>query len=349
MAEFESPHCPECDDAFAFPDPAPVDRRDFLRAAGAATAAVALGGVAQAAAPIQTKPRPAEELVRELFADLSADQKKRVVLPYEHGRTNTKRPLRQGMFNEAINKIHIGDVYTKAQQELVERVVKAMSSGDDGYRQISRLGRWDASQSFDKCGALIFGDPTPGEKFAFVFSGHHLTIRCDGNTEEGPAFGGPIYYGHSPHGYSRGNVFNYQTRAVQKLYKALDEKQRVKATVKVGTPGEMDPSVKFRKEASERPGMAIGDLTADQRKLVDEVMRTVLSPFRKEDGDEVMTIIEATGGMDKIQLAFYLDKDSKDDKEPWSFWRLEGPGFVWNYRVMPHVHAYVNISSKLVS
>jgi hypothetical protein len=36
-----------------------------------------------------------------------------------------------------------------------------------------------------------------------------------------------------------------------------------------------------------------------------------------------------------------------DDKEPWHFWRLEGPGFVWNYRVLEHVHTYVNISSKL--
>ena len=33
--------------------------------------------------------------------------------------------------------------------------------------------------------------------------------------------------------------------------------------------------------------------------------------------------------------------------ERWHFWRLEGPGFVWNYRVLPHVHCYVNISSKI--
>src|SRR5207247_2301357 len=115
---------------------------------------------------------------------------------------------RKGMYNQAINNIRIKDVYTKAQQELIEKIVKSMSAGDQGYRQISRAGTWDNSRTFDSCGALIFGDPTPGKKFAFVFAGHHLTIRCDGDTEEGPAFGGPIYYGHSPNGYSRGNLFN---------------------------------------------------------------------------------------------------------------------------------------------
>ena len=56
-----------------------------------------------------------------------------------------------------------------------------------------------------------------------------------------------------------------------------------------------------------------------------------------------MAIIKETGGMEKIHLAFYIDKEVKDEKA-WDFWRLEGPGFVWNYRVLPHVHTYVNIA-----
>jgi hypothetical protein len=76
----------------------------------------------------------------------------------------------------------------------------------------------------------------------------------------------------------------------------------------------------------------------------------VLSPFRKEDVEEVMLVIKRIGGMEKIKLAFFADnyEGAKTSKEqPWSFWRLEGPGFVWNFRVLPHVHTYVNISSKL--
>src|SRR5262245_23072263 len=354
MAEIESPYCPECDDAFDFPEPLPVNRRSFLRAVGGAAAVVAAGGLAGrvdgAAAPPR-KPRPAEELIKELYSGLTAAQKKKVALPYDHGKARNRRPTRLGMYNEAINKVRIEDVYTKAQTELIDRIVKAMSSGDDGYRQISRMGRWDASGKLERCGAMFFGSPTDGtkaepSKYAFVFAGHHLTIRCDGDSEEGAAFGGPIYYGHSPNGYSRGNLFNYQTRSVLKVYKALDEKQREKAVVKRGDPGEGAGSVQFKAKAADRPGIAYEDLTKDQRALVEKVMRDVLSPFRNEDVDEVMAIIKKNGGMEKIQLAFYPDDKMQDD-EPWHFWRLEGPGFVWNYRPLPHVHTYVNISSKL--
>ena len=350
MAEFESPYCPECDEAFDFPAPT-IGRRDFLRAAGVAAAAVALTGAGVAAAdapPVVTpkKAKPAEDLVRELFATLKDDQKKKVVLPFDHGAAKDKLPTRMGMYNAPINKIRLKDVYTPAQQDLVEKIVKSMSSGEEGYRQISRDGDWDASHAFENTGAMIFGDPTPGNKFAFVFAAHHLTIRCDGDSEPGAAFGGPIYYGHSPNGYAKDNIFNYQTKSVQAAYKALDEKQRDKATVKRGNPGEDYKSVKLRKKGEARPGIAFADLAKDQQALIEKVMRDVLLPYRKEDVDEVMKIIKETGGMDKIQLAFYPD-NSMRDTQPWHFWRLEGPGFVWNYRVLPHVHTFVNISSKL--
>jgi len=344
MAEIESPYCPECDEAFNFPE-ATVDRRSFIRALGGA-AALALGapGLTRAEDPVTRKPRPAEALVRELHASLTEAQKKRVILDYDHGAGKNRRPTRLGMYNAPIQNIRIKDVYTKPQQELIERIVKAMCSGDEGYRQISRGGKWDASQSFDNCGALLFGDPSAaGQKFAFVFTGHHLTIRCDGNFSDGTAFGGPIYYGHSPNGYSRGNIFNYQTRSVLKVFEALSEKQREKAIVKMGDSGEGESSIRFRARAEDRPGIRCEELSADQRALVEQVMRTILSPYRQEDVEEVMSIIKKSGGLEKIQLAFYPDQAMKD-KEPWHFWRLEGPGFVWNYRVLPHVHTYVNIA-----
>ena len=73
------------------------------------------------------------------------------------------------------------------------------------------------------------------------------------------------------------------------------------------------------------------------------VGRTALGPV---GFDDVMRVVKANGGLEKIHLAFYQDR-GMNDKEPWHFWRLEGPGFVWNYRILPHVHTYVNISSKL--
>jgi hypothetical protein len=346
MSEKERPLCPEC--AGEGPE---VDRRDFIRVAGGTAAAVALAGVsapvpARAAGPARPR-KPAEDLVRELYASLSADQKKQVVRPWDYaGRRKGGRPLRLGMYNGPIEGVRIGSVYTRKQQELLERILKAISSGEDGYRRISRMGRFDGSGSLQGCGAMIFGDPTACcEKFAWVFAGHHLTVRCDGNSEEGAAFGGPMYYGHSPYGYSRGNIFYYQTRSVLKVYDALSEGQRGKALI-ARNPGEGPESVRFKSRAEERPGVRYADLTKDQKGLVEGVMRDLLSPFRREDADEVMEIVGHHGGLDKIQLAFYADREPRG-KEAWHFWRLEGPGFVWNYRVLPHVHCYVNISSKV--
>lgn len=188
------------------------------------------------------------------------------------------------------------------------------------------------------------------KKFAFLFSGHHLTIRCDGDSEEGAAFGGPIYYGHTPNGYSDRNVFAYQTKEVARVFDALDEKQRKLALITKGTPGEGEKSVILTPKAATRPGIAYKALSNDQQELVDMVLKTILSPFRQQDGNEVVDIIKATGGMEKVHLAFYgegHEGTETDNKQPWSFWRLEGPGMVWNFRVLPHVHTFVNISSKV--
>lgn len=334
--------CPECHELVEA-----VDRRDFLRAVGGT---LALGAVApnllaadKKAAPAPRTEKPAEALVKELFAGLSTEQKQQVVLPWNHGAENGKKlPTRLGMYNAPIGGKKIGAHYTKPQQELIARILRAISSDEDGYRRITRDGTFDNSGSLENCGATLFGDPSG--KWAWVFTGHHLTVRCDGDSEEGAAFGGPIYYGHSPNGYSPKNIFHYQTKAVLSVYEALSEAQRQRVIVR-GTPGEHEPSVRFRKKGEARPGLPYAELTPDQRTLVEQVMREVLSPYRKEDVDEVMKIIKETGGMEKIHLAFYQDKEGAKDQ--WHFWRLEGPGFVWNYRVLPHVHTYVNISSKV--
>ncbi len=331
--------CPECHE---------FDRRGFLRGVGGVAAGVAAGGLTtvpavQADQATPRQPRPAEVLIRELFAGLTDDQKDKVQYAFNHRQGNSRYLTRTRMYNGPIGR-RIGDVYTRAQQDLIDRILKSMSNGQEGYEKIIRKTPnrvFDGSRSMQGCGAYFFGDPT-GNQYAYVFSGHHLTIRCDGNTIPGSAFGGPIYYGHSPHGYSQRNCFYYQTQAVQNLFEGLTAQQRRTATV-TGSPGEHERSVQFRDNPAQIPGLRSSDLTRDQLSLVDTVMRKILSPYRQEDADEVMQIIRQNGGIENIRFAFYQDRNP-NDREPWHFWRLEGPGFVWNFRVLPHVHTYVNIA-----
>ncbi len=324
--------CTECNGLF----PASDRRSFFRRVGGTAAAAIALGGAAQVARA--DKAKASEDLVRELFTTLTAEQKKTVMLPWDHTLTKGALPTRLGMYNAPIKAEKIATIYTKAQQDLLDKLFRSLCAEGDGYKRLSRGGNFDASGAFTNIGAHIFGDPTDKGKFSLVFSGHHLTIRCDGNSEPGAAFGGPMYYGHTPDGLSEENIFFYQTKAVRKVYDALDEKQRKAASID-GTPGELMNSVKFREK---HPGLHISEMSKDQKALVEGTMRELLSPFRKEDADEVMEIIKTVGGMEKIKLAFYFEEFG--DALNWHFWRLEGPGFVWNFRVLPHVHTYVNIA-----
>src|SRR5262245_9586884 len=300
MKDTSARPCPECTS---------LDRRDFVRTVAVGGAALAAGGSLLAPRPLlagERGPMPrivntvAEDLVKELYAGLDAEQKRAVVKPWDHPARKSVNP------NKALDK-KIGLVYTKPQQELLERIVKAISSDDKGWHQIFRAGTWDNTKSFDNCGADIFGDPAGG-KFAFEFTGHHLTVRCDGDSEEGAAFGGPIYYGHSPNGYAPSNVFGYQTRQVMKLFDALDAKQQAKAKAKLGDPKKQEGKESLDRLAKEEPpGILYADLSADQKELVEQVMKSVLSPFRQQDGAEVVSIIKAVGGMEKMHLAFYDD------------------------------------------
>jgi hypothetical protein len=354
MSEDSTPFCPECADG---PDqPEVVDRRNFIRVVGEQTVGLlAVGGLAVSApslladgsrfaTPAARPRKPAEDLVRLLHATLTEEQRRVVVLPWDHGAANGRAtPTRLRMYNSPINR-RIGQVFTARQQELIERTLRAISSDEEGYRRVTRNGTFDASGALTGCGVNIFGEPDGNRPYSWVFTGHHLTVRCDGNSEPNAAFGGPMYYGHSPDGYSQRNCFYYQTRSVLSVYDALNERQRGMAVVR-GTPGELEPSIRFRPRGQAMPGLPISEMTRDQKQLVERVMRDVLSPFRAEDANEVMDIIRRNGGMQHIHLAFYQDGRMNDNNR-WHFWRLEGPGFVWNYRVLPHVHTYVNIAAR---
>ncbi len=100
----------------------------------------------------------------------------------------------------------------------------------------------------------IFGKPG-SDKFEFVMTGRHLTIRCDGNSTDRVAFGGPIFYGHAASGFNEpadhpGNIFWPQALEANKVFEMLDGKQRQRALV-AKVPREQD--VAFQVPAGPSP------------------------------------------------------------------------------------------------
>ena len=342
MTDRTAPDCPDC-------EPAGLGRRDFLRVLGTSAAVLAAGAVLPTTSPLSPlavaraarlkKQAEAESMIFELYKGMGADQRKKLVLPW----TNDAR---LGTFNAPVGKSIIGEQYDKAQGELLHRIFKSICNGEEGYERLSRHKTFDNSGDFESIGALLYGEPVEGKKFSLVFAGHHITLRCDGNSEENYAFGGPLYYGHTPNGYSEKNVFGYQTKMITELFASLDSAGR-KTGVLPGKWVDGVDSVKLPKKDAKLPGIAYGTLSKDQKELTQKVMKELVSPYRMEDGDEVMEIIAANGGFEKLSFAFY-EEAKPTAAQPWTFWRLEGPGFVWSFRALPHVHTFVNISSKLV-
>src|SRR5262245_23030103 len=164
MAENVKPYCPECEETNA----EALDRRHFMKGVAGTATLLAAGAAApsvlgQAAQPrpaqaVVRQAKPAEALIQELYQGMTADQRRTVCLPWNHRDRTTIAP------NHALNNQFLGEIYTRPQQELIERIVRSICSGDDGYRQISRAGTWDASRSLDRCGSHIFGTPGPNQQ-----------------------------------------------------------------------------------------------------------------------------------------------------------------------------------------
>ena len=99
----------------------------------------------------------------------------------------------------------------------------------------------------------------------------------------------------------------------------------------------------FEGKEGKFPGLAVKEMSADQKKMLERVLASLLEPFRSEDQDEAMDCLKKLGGLDACSLAFYSDKDMGNDGV-WDNWRVEGPAFVWYFRGEPHVHVWVQVA-----
>jgi hypothetical protein len=335
--------CPDC----AADNDVGLDRRDFLKAASVGVAAASLPLWATAtttAAPTPTS--PAETAVKVLFDSLNDNQRKTICFPWDY--QDPKRGLLRTRVanNWQITAPHIrSPFYTKEQQTIVHDIFKGIINPQWYARFLKQLRddtggkEWGNEQSI-----AIFG--TPGsDKFEFVMTGRHMTVRADGHSENHVAFGGPIFYGHAASGFNEkpghpGNVFWEQGRKANLVYQMLDGRQRKLALVE-SRPDEA--AVSFRGASPGAPGIPVTELSPDQKAELQRILLCLVEPYRKEDQEEALECLKRQGGLDKCSLAFYREGDIGNDGE-WDNWRIEGPAFVWYFRGEPHVHVRVNVA-----
>jgi hypothetical protein len=335
-----------------------IRRREFLTTAGGVVlGASAIGSVLpagrvwaqakEAGAVAANSASGPESLVKVLYDALSPKQREAVCFPWDHQHEEWGLLRTRVSANWDITDYYINDneFYSKDQQAIIRKIFEGIISPEWHERIDKQLGD-DAGGYGEQNSIAIFGEPG-GEKFEFVMTGRHMTIRCDGNSAEHVAFGGPIFYGHAAESFDEGpthpgNVFWPQAQAANKLYEMLDGKQQKQALLRKGLPRE--ERVGFRGKGGEFQGLPVAELSSDQKEHLQKVMAMLIEPYRQSDRDEVTHCLKSQGGLDACHLAYYAQNDIGKDGV-WDIWRLEGPAFVWHYRGAPHVHVWVNVAA----
>jgi len=311
-------------------------RRRFLQTSLA-------GAAALSAAPLLAAPTPksaSETLAAQLFKTLTPEQRAAVCFPFTH-------ELRSRVDNNwHITKPTLDKFFSRDQQALVTELFLKLHSpeyADTVFKQVQH----DSGKAGFMGGSSVgfFGEPGKGG-FEFVLTGRHCTRRCDGDSVAGAAFGGPIFYGHAAQGFNEkpdhpGNAYWYQARRANEVFNALNGKQRELALLGDSRDENGTLTVKLKGKTKAIDGIPLTELASDQKALVRKVMADLLAPFRKEDSDEVMKLVEKNG-FDKLHMAFYKNQDVGKDGV-WDVWQVEGPAMVWYFRGDPHVHVWAHI------
>jgi hypothetical protein len=314
------------------PDCSQPDRRLFLKTA-------ALGAAVLVAEAANKRTASPETVVSSLYRSLTPEQQKVICFPFGH-------ELQSKVDNNwHITPTKIGQFFNPEQQAMVEEIFRGLHNPEFVDRVMQHMKEDD--KSFGNYSVALFGEPGTG-KFEFVLTGRHCTARCDGDSVEGAAFGGPIFYGHQagPDFTERadhpGNIYWYQGKRANEEFQALDGKQRSIALLGDPRTEEKTATVALKSKGGDFDGLRVSEMSKDQRKLVEMVLADLLKPFRKMDVDEAMKIIKASGGVASLSMSFYKNLDLGADRV-WDVWQLESPNMVWYFRGHPHVHTWVNI------
>jgi len=173
-----------------------LTRRSWIQAAGASASLSAITSAGNLLAAGKGK---SDSLPTQLYKSLSDSQKQKLCLPVDH-------PKRQFISNWwYIHPEHrIPSSFTPEQQELIRKIFESMHSPEhrDAVNNQVLIDQYGEEKNAPSAG--FFGTPED-ENFEFIFTGHHVTRRCNARFDKGHGFGGaPIFYGHYPHPVKNG-------------------------------------------------------------------------------------------------------------------------------------------------
>ncbi len=340
-----SPQCPDTRTRSEFAmdtDPHRQSRRQFLRTSAAAGVAVGVPIIGRAAPAAESGQPRSETLVKTLYESLDERQRKLICFGFDHA-------ARHKIDNNwHITRLRLGDDFTADQQAMVKEIFMGLHSEEYAQTVYDQVVHDSGAAGFGDSSIALFGEPGSGN-FEFVLTGRHCTRRCDGDSVEGAAFGGPIFYGHAAESFNEkpdhpGNAYWYQAKRANEVFEMLDGRQRKLALLDEGRDEEGAKTVELTGKETGLEGIPMTELTADQKGKVRETLADILAPYRRRDADEALRLVEEAG-FDHLHMAFFEKQDVGRDRV-WDVWQIEGPSMVCYFRGDPHVHAWIHIRER---
>jgi hypothetical protein len=319
-----------------------VNRRDLLRKAGTTTALLAMAapwsGISNAAET------PTDSMALQLYKSLSDEQKSKICLPRDHQR-------RQFISNWwYVHPEHrIPETFDKEQQQLIQEIFDSLHDAEYQGAVNEQVKRDQYGKEKNSPSVGFFGSPED-EDFEFIYTGHHVTRRCNAHSDKGQGFGGaPLFYGHFLKDFNEtkdhvGNPYWYQGKIFNEFVQGLDGEQQAKSLTST-KPRSENPNAVVAMTDSGLPGLSCADLSKDQQDLLLQTMRKMMAMFRSDDVTATLDAISKRKLIDTLHVSYFDGKYDVGSDKVWDTWQIEGPEMVWYYRGQPHIHSYFHLKS----
>ena len=174
------------------------------------------------------------------------------------------------------------------------------------------------------------GDKDAKEPWGWRVEGHHLSINLTIAGGKG-VVGGPVFMGTNPAEVREGPRKGLRLLAEEEdmgraLVKALTDDQRKKAVFSADAPKDIITSNNRTGKRLEPAGVGAGELSAEQRKQLMDLVALYAGRLRSELAAEDLARIEKAGA-DKVSFAW---AGGTEPNQP-HYYRIQGPTFLVEY------------------
>ncbi len=270
--------------------------------------------------------------LHELLSSLSEEQRGAIMFDHDDAKRTDWHYLPVASYDrEGISLAELDD----KQDQLVYNFLKASLSAE-GYGKAENiimledvlkvLEKDNSSRDREQYHMAIFG--TPGKKgvWGVCFEGHHLSLNytfVDGVPSAAPTFLGanPAEVPSGPHKGLR--VLQDEEDLGIKLINALTSEQQQRALISDVAPREIFTANDSEVAPLENKGVTYAEMSAENRMILDDIIREYVSVMPEDIGRMRMKKIEA-GGRDEIRFAWAGPKD----RSAGHYYRVQGPSFL---------------------